>query len=113
MHGRNTTIMGVRVTDSVYAGIKAVAAGQGLSLSDWVKSHILLPDGSVVTTAPAIALNTMPKDAITLPADLLAKIEAIKDVKSGKKTVSQWAIPYLEHHASFKHHGIAKDGQKY
>lgn len=51
-HGRNTSVIGVRIQDSVYARIKVLAEKEGWSVSDWLKSVIiraagLLPDGSI------------------------------------------------------------------
>ena len=50
--GRNTKVIGVRVPDSVYTRIKLLAAGQGLTVSEWCKANLaraagLLPDGEV------------------------------------------------------------------
>ncbi len=50
--GRNTRVIGVRVPDSVYTRIKALADGQGLTVSEWCKASLiraagLLPGGGV------------------------------------------------------------------
>ena len=50
--GRNTTVIGVRVPDSVNSRIKALAERQGMTVSEWCKSNLLraaglLPDGGV------------------------------------------------------------------
>lgn len=50
--GRNTTVIGVRVPDSVYARIKALAEKEGWTINDWMKAAVLraagiLPDGSI------------------------------------------------------------------
>ncbi|GAJ03174.1 unnamed protein product [marine sediment metagenome] len=50
--GRNTRVIGVRVPDSVYTRIKALADRQGLTVSEWCKANLarsagLLPDGEV------------------------------------------------------------------
>jgi len=50
--GRSTKVIGVRVPDSVYTRIKALAARQGLTVSEWCKANLarsagLLPDGEV------------------------------------------------------------------
>ncbi|MBA7693727.1 hypothetical protein ES703_102316 [subsurface metagenome] len=50
--GRNTKVIGVRVPDSVYTRIKALADRQGLTVSEWCKVNLardagLLPDGRV------------------------------------------------------------------
>ncbi|GAI20003.1 unnamed protein product, partial [marine sediment metagenome] len=50
--GRNTKVIGVRVPDSVYTRIKALADKQGLTVSEWCKVNLtgragLLPDGRV------------------------------------------------------------------
>ncbi len=50
--GRNTTVIGVRVPDSVYTRIKALAETQRLTISEWCKVNLtraagLLPDGRV------------------------------------------------------------------
>ena len=50
--GRNTTVIGVRVPDSVYTRIKALANRQELTVSEWCKANLiraagLLPDGRV------------------------------------------------------------------
>ncbi|MBA7530712.1 hypothetical protein ES705_22922 [subsurface metagenome] len=50
--GRSTTVIGVRVPDSVNTRIKLLAAGQGLTVSEWCKVNLaraagLLPDGSL------------------------------------------------------------------
>ncbi len=52
--GRSTTVIGVRVPDSVYTRIKALADKQGLTVSEWCKVNLarsagLLPDGRVRT----------------------------------------------------------------
>jgi predicted DNA-binding protein len=49
--GRSTKVIGVRVPDSVYTRIKALAEKKGLTVSEWCKSNLaraagLLPDGS-------------------------------------------------------------------
>jgi len=50
--GRNTTVIGVRVPDTVYTRIKALADRQELTVSEWCKASLaraagLLPDGEV------------------------------------------------------------------
>ncbi len=50
--GRSTKVIGVRVPDSVYTRIKALADRQGLPVSEWCKGSLarsagLLPDGKV------------------------------------------------------------------
>ncbi len=50
--GRSTIVIGVRVKDSVYTRIKALADKQGLTVSEWCKGNLartagLLPDGSL------------------------------------------------------------------
>jgi len=50
--GRNTRVIGVRVPDSVYTRIKALADKQGLTVSEWCKDNLtrvagLLPGGTV------------------------------------------------------------------
>jgi len=50
--GRNTRVIGVRVPDSVYTRIKALAERQELTVSEWCKGNLaraagLLPDGEV------------------------------------------------------------------
>ncbi|MBA7640314.1 hypothetical protein ES703_47979 [subsurface metagenome] len=50
--GRSTIVIGVRVPDSVYTRIKALADRQGLTVSEWCKVNLawsagLLPDGSL------------------------------------------------------------------
>ena len=52
MKGRNTTVIGVRVSTGVYTRIKGLAEKQGLTISEWCKSSLaraagLLPDGGV------------------------------------------------------------------
>ncbi|MBA7550447.1 hypothetical protein ES705_42963 [subsurface metagenome] len=52
--GRNTRVVGVRVPNSVYTRIKALADKEGLTVSEWCKVNLarsagLLPDGSVRT----------------------------------------------------------------
>jgi hypothetical protein len=38
--GRNTTVVGCRVNDSVYTMVKAEADKQGLNINDWLKAII-------------------------------------------------------------------------
>ena len=50
--GRSTTVIGVRVPDSVYTRIKDLAEKQGLTVSEWSKAALireagLLPGGQV------------------------------------------------------------------
>jgi len=50
--GRSTSVIGVRVPDSVYTRIKALASKQGLTVSEWAKAALiraagLLPAGQV------------------------------------------------------------------
>ncbi len=50
--GRSTKVIGVRVPDSVYTRIKALADKQGLTVSEWCKANLarsagLVPDGGV------------------------------------------------------------------
>ncbi|GAI99094.1 unnamed protein product [marine sediment metagenome] len=50
--GRNTTVIGVRVPDSVNARIQALAAKQGLTVSEWCKVNLyraasVLQDGAI------------------------------------------------------------------
>jgi len=50
--GRTTRVIGVRVPDTVYIRIKALAETQGLTVSEWCKVNLardagLLPDGRV------------------------------------------------------------------
>ncbi len=50
--GRSTTVIAVRVPDSLSTRIKALAERQGLTVSEWCKVEIiraagLLPDGQV------------------------------------------------------------------
>lgn len=50
--GRSTAVIGVRVPDSVYTRIKALADRQGLTVSEWCKVSLvraagLLPGGQV------------------------------------------------------------------
>ncbi len=50
--GRSTTVLGVRMPDSVYTRIKALANKQGLTVSEWCKANLarsagLMPDGRV------------------------------------------------------------------
>ncbi len=52
MKGRSTTVIGVRVPDSVNTRIKLLAARQGLTVSAWCKVNLaraagLLPGGQV------------------------------------------------------------------
>jgi antitoxin component of RelBE/YafQ-DinJ toxin-antitoxin module len=52
--GRSSKVVGVRVPDSVYTRIKALADRQGLTVSEWCKVNLarsagLLPDGEVRT----------------------------------------------------------------
>ncbi len=52
MKGRHTSVIGVRIPDSVYGRIKALAERQGLTISEWCKVNLarsagLLPDGEV------------------------------------------------------------------
>jgi predicted DNA-binding protein len=51
-HGRNSTVIAVRVPDGVYTRVKVLAEKEGWSVSDWLKSVIIraasiLPDGSI------------------------------------------------------------------
>jgi hypothetical protein len=50
--GRNSTVIGVRVPDSVYDRVKALAKKEGWTVNDWMKAAVLraaglLPDGSI------------------------------------------------------------------
>lgn len=50
--GRSTSVLAVRVPDSLYTRIKALAEKQGVSVSEWCKGKLaraagLLPDGEV------------------------------------------------------------------
>jgi len=50
--GRNTTIIGVRVPDGVYARVKVLAAKQGWCVNDWMKAVVtraagMMPDGTI------------------------------------------------------------------
>ncbi|MBA7554455.1 hypothetical protein ES705_47076 [subsurface metagenome] len=50
--GRSTKVVGVRVPDTVYIRIKALADKQGLTISEWCKVNLardagLLSDGRV------------------------------------------------------------------
>jgi len=50
--GRSTTVIGVRVPDSVYTRIRDLAEKQGLTVSEWCKAELiraagLLPEGQV------------------------------------------------------------------
>lgn len=46
-HGRNSTVISVRVSDSVYAIIKRDAEKLGLNIQDYVKKRLdILPDGT-------------------------------------------------------------------
>jgi len=50
--GRNTTVMSVRVPDSVYARVKVLAEKEGWTVNDWMKAVVLraagvLSDGSI------------------------------------------------------------------
>jgi len=52
--GRSTKVVGVRVPDSVYTRIKALADKQSLTVSEWCKVNLaraagLMPDGEVRT----------------------------------------------------------------
>jgi len=51
-HGRNSTVIGVRVPDGVYARVKVLAAKEGWTVNDWMKAVVIraagmLPDGSI------------------------------------------------------------------
>ncbi len=50
--GRSTSVIGVRVPDSLYTRIKALAGKQSLTVNDWAKAALiraagLLPDGGL------------------------------------------------------------------
>ena len=50
--GRNTIVIGVRVPDTVYTRIKALADKQGVTVSEWCKASLrwatgVRPDGSI------------------------------------------------------------------
>jgi hypothetical protein len=45
VRGRSTTVIGVRVPDSFYARIKALAGKQGLSVSEWCKAELVRAAG--------------------------------------------------------------------
>jgi len=50
--GRNTTVIAVRVPDSLSIRIRALADKQGLTVSEWCKVNLartagVLPDGSI------------------------------------------------------------------
>ena len=51
-HGRNSTVIGVRVPDAVYARVRVLAEKEGWTVNDWMKAVViraagLLPDGSI------------------------------------------------------------------
>lgn len=51
-HGRNSTVVGVRMPDSLYARVKVLAEKEGWCVNDWLKTAIsraagVLPDGSI------------------------------------------------------------------
>jgi len=46
-HGRNSTIISLRVPDSVYAIVKHDADEMGLNIQDYVKNRLgIMPDGT-------------------------------------------------------------------
>lgn len=62
--GRNSTVIGVRVPDSVYSRIKALAEKEDLAISEWCKANLirdagLLPDGSVRSHHRRCSVNAM------------------------------------------------------
>jgi predicted DNA binding CopG/RHH family protein len=46
-HGRNSTVISIRVSDSVYAMLKKDAGKLGLNIQDYIKKRLdILPDES-------------------------------------------------------------------
>ena len=46
--GRSTTVIGVRVPDSVYTRIKTLADKQGLTVSEWCKANLARSAGLIL-----------------------------------------------------------------
>ena len=44
-HGRNTTVIGVRVPDGVYDRVKVLAEKEGWCVNDWMKSVVMRAAG--------------------------------------------------------------------
>jgi len=87
--------VGIRIPKPVVADMKRLADERNVSLSKWMIE---------VLSQAVKGDNTKNGDnTITLPVDLLAKIQTIKDVKSGKKTVAEWAISKVRFHAFGSH----------